>query len=82
MTEKRQIGTILVRREDDGQEFELMVISTFRQNITTWGATEVEDKLKDVASPDGREVYTTDEVHFFFADEPDRPMVVVSRTEA
>ena len=55
-----------VRRLDDGQEFELLRV--YRR---------AEDKLADVASPDGRTVYTRDEVNFFFADEPDHPMRIV-----
>lgn len=52
-----------VRRLDDGQEFALLKV--YRRP---------EDKLADVASPDGRDVYTPDELTFYFADEPNRAM--------
>ena len=55
-----------VRRVDDGAQFELHTV--YRR---------AEDKLGDVVSPDGRDVYTPDEVNFYFADEPDRPMRIV-----
>jgi hypothetical protein len=76
-TWKEQTGSITVRRDDDGAEFELQVISTFREVRDETGLKKVEDKLKDVASVDGRAVYTTDENRFFFADEPNRPMRIV-----
>jgi len=82
MKTQRQTGTITVRREDDDAEFELQVISTFRQIHEGGMVKEIEDKLKDVASPDGRGVYTTDETHFFFEDEPDRPMRIVDPNES
>ena len=74
---KRQTGTITVRRDDDGADFVLQVISTFRQIREGGVVQEIEDRLKDVASPDGRSVYTRDGVQFLFADEPDRPMQIV-----
>lgn len=76
-TWKKPTGTVTVRRDDDGAEFQLQVISTFREIRDGAGVREVEDALKDVASADGRGVYTTDETHFFFADEPNRPMRIV-----
>jgi len=74
---KEQTGTITVRRDDDGTEFQLQVISTFREILDGETVRVVEDRLKDVASADGRGVYTTDETQFFFADETDRPMRIV-----
>jgi hypothetical protein len=71
-TRKEQTGTITVRRDDDGAEFQLQVISTFREIRDGAGVRVVEDRLKDVASADGRGVYTTDETRFFFANEPAR----------
>ena len=56
-----------VRRIDDDAEFELLRV--YRRP---------EDKLADVVSPDGREVYTTDEVNFFFSDEPTRPIAMAA----
>ena len=55
-----------VRRVDDREEFQLR--RCYRRAV---------DKLADVASPDGREVYSTNEIDFYFADEPDRPMRIV-----
>ena len=81
MRTKRQTGTITVRRDDDGKQFELQVISTFREIRVGAVVREVEDALKEVASPDGRGVYTTDETHFFFEDEPHRPMTIVRSDE-
>ena len=62
-------GTLLpinVRRVDDGQMFQLLM--TYR-----WP----ERKLVEVSSPDGRKVHVLDESNFYFADEPDRPMVML-----
>jgi len=56
-----------VRRLGDGAEFTLHKV--YRR---------VEDSLADVASPDGRMVDTPDEVNFYFGDEPDRAMQVIS----
>jgi hypothetical protein len=56
-----------VRRLDDGREFQL--IRGYRRAV---------DKLADVASPDGRGVYTPDEESFFFVGEDDRPMRIVA----
>ena len=81
MKSKRQTATITVRRDDDGEEFELQVISTFREIRESGVIREVEDKLTEVVSPDGRVVYTTDERHFFFEGEPDRPMRIVGSDE-
>jgi hypothetical protein len=78
-TRRQQTGKITVRREDDGAEFELLVISTFHEVQDEHGRREVEDRLKDVASSNGREVYTTDEEQFFFGGEPNRPMKIVSK---
>ena len=76
-TWKEQTGTITVRRDDDGSEFELQVISTFREVLEGASVRVAENKLKDVASADGRGVYTTDETQFFFTDEPHRPMRII-----
>lgn len=76
-TWKEQTGTITVSRDDDGAEFELQVISTFREIREDGSVRVVENKLKDVASADGRGVYTTDETQFIFADEPNRPMRII-----
>ena len=77
MKSKRQTATITVRRDDDGEEFELQVISTFREIRESGVIREVKDKLTEVASPDGRVVYATDETHFLFDEEPDRRMTIV-----
>lgn len=71
------MGTFKVRRQDDGREFELQEVSTFREESDIYGVDVVENRLKSHASPDGRGVYTTDEVHFFFADDPRRAMTVI-----
>lgn len=81
MKTRRQTGTITVRREDDGAEFELQVFSTFHEVREGAVVRELEDKLKHVASPDGRGIYTTNETHFFFDDEPDRPIRIVRAYE-
>jgi hypothetical protein len=47
---------ITVRRDDNGEEFELQVISTVREVRGGASVRAVEDKLEDVASADGRGV--------------------------
>lgn len=76
-TWKKQTGKITVRREDDGDEFDLLVISTFHERHDQHGSHVSEDGLKEVTSPDGRGVYTPDEESFYFEGEPDRPMRIV-----
>ncbi len=76
-TWKKVTGTFKVRRQDDGREFELQEVSTFQEESDMYGVEVVENRLKSLASPDGRSVYTTDEVHFLFADEPRRAMTMI-----
>jgi hypothetical protein len=76
-TWKKQTGVITVRRDDDGAEFELQMISTFCEVREGGVVRVVENKLKEVASADDRSVYTTDETQFFFTNEPNRPMRIV-----
>jgi hypothetical protein len=77
-TWKEQTDTVTMHREDDGQKFEFHVISTFHERHDQHGSHVSQDKLKEIASPDGRGVYTPDEVNFYFEGEPDRPMRIVA----
>jgi len=79
-TWKKVTRSLTVRRDDDGAEFELQEVSTFREERVGGIVTVVEDRLKDVASADERGVYTTDETQFFFADEPKRALRIVRQS--
>ncbi len=76
-TWRKVTGHVTVRRDDDGAVFQLDVISTFHEHTDTHGAREVEDRLKELASPDGRRVYSSDETHFYFEDEPTRALRIM-----
>ena len=77
-TWKERTGSITVRRKDDDAEFQLDEISTFHERSDMHGVHRSQDRLKDVVGPDGRGVFTPDEINFFFEDEPDRAMLQVS----
>jgi hypothetical protein len=74
---KEKTGSVTLRRKDDGVEFEMNVYSTFREERDMHGITKVEDRLKEIVSPDGRSLCSDDEQLWYFCDEPGRLMEIV-----
>lgn len=69
-------GPITIR-DDDGNERQLDVISTFTETSDMHGKAVSESRLKDVRSPDGQTVYSEVEGQFFFGDDPNRIFRIV-----
>lgn len=76
-TWRKQTGSIRIRRDDDGKEFTIALISTFEENRTQLDVSVVEKPFKDLASPDGRKIYAHDEKRFWFGDEPNRQLTLI-----
>ena len=78
MSRKWEEVTGKVRVQDDeGNELVFDVFHEFTENRTMHGSSVSKSKLKDVRSPDGREIYSREEGEFYFEEEPNRIYRVV-----
>lgn len=67
-------GRFLVRRLDDHAVFELLQVSSFREEQTPLGTAVIEEPIKAFESIDGRLASTEDQETFHFLDESWRAM--------